>query len=168
MCLHHHPHQPGGLSTSTTTSDVLYLRTHAHPSHVPVGFIASDTQPSCLIARDRRPGITLRNCARDILRPRVKMAPHNIDVREPRKIKIVFKLYNILHTHRACTFIDLSSSSAIQLLYFRVNDDPENFSPLPINGSLSSVRFLILFAAVLEIYHDRILLSVVDDDDWKN
>lgn len=62
-----------GLSTSTAADDVLYLRTHAHPSrHVPIGFIASDTQPSCLIARDRYPGITLRNSARNIFRPRAR------------------------------------------------------------------------------------------------
>jgi len=62
-----------GLSTSTAADDVLYLRTHAHPSRrVPIGFIASDTQPSCLIARDRYPGITLRNSARNILRPRAR------------------------------------------------------------------------------------------------
>jgi len=48
----------------------IYARTHT--LRVPVGFIASDTQPSCLITRDRRPGITLRNTTRDILRPRAR------------------------------------------------------------------------------------------------
>lgn len=70
---------------------VLYLRTHAHPSHVPVGFIASDTQPSCLIARD---GITLWNSAQAVFL-RTENAPHHCNIattREPKKRKRIFEI----------------------------------------------------------------------------
>jgi len=103
-----------GLSTSTAADDVLYLRTHAHPSRCdPIGFIASDTQPSCLIARDRYPGITLRNSARNILRSQTRT--YNFCVRAETE-KWREREFETIYTRTHCIYIDLSST-AVQLLF---------------------------------------------------